>query len=393
MAMESIDALLLGAPDDPLVTVRPEPIKLTGTRESREEVSSKLHGALEDLLGFTPKVFSSVAQAGAAATTYAVRFAPHVMEGLSEGSLGFKKAAEGGWLAVAEDPSSHQVVGLPRKVPDVKVVAAIGAVWTALSVITAQRFLAEIHRELQLIRERLDDIKDWQRSETEGAIVGDMKYLSQLESAFREADYSEQRAATDRHQLESIERSVLQRIEHLRSQRERAREKLRTQTWRTGFFSSRLRKNREEALRNLREYDRLARLERYNLLLRAALLHCRAALGLGRATVLQTAEEISLLVAENERSLAAFNAEMEDRIPWLRSLMRTDESDRFSQEEVRAALRSTVEGLRSADSQVLSSLKQLARSIDAITTLHATVDVNGKVLKASRILSLPAGGT
>jgi hypothetical protein len=168
---------------------------------------------------------------------------------------------------------------------------------------------------------------------------------------------------------------------------------LRTQTWRTGIFSSRLRKNREEALKNLREYDRLARLERYNLILRAALLHCRAALGLGRATVLQTADEISSLVAENERSLTAFNAEMEDRIPWLRSLMRTDESDRFSQEEVRAELRSTAEGLRGADGQVLSSLKQLLRSVDAVTTLQATVDANGKVLKASRILSLPTGGS
>ncbi len=97
------------------------------------------------------------------------------------------------------------------------------AVWQAVSVIVAQKHLADISDKLEDIQQGLNNISSFLAEERKSKISGTFEYLKQVYGALKGGDLP----MAIRYQLESCERELMQVCEHLRMEQDRnLREKI-----------------------------------------------------------------------------------------------------------------------------------------------------------------------
>lgn len=378
--------LVLGPPDRPFVTVRPSPIIPAGAKAIGLPVAAKT--SLRSWLQEVPRLLNAGSQVAQAAGTYSVRFAPEVQRALAQGSASFKRMIDGGTLAVAEDPVTHRVVGLPRRVPGAEIANVAGAVWQVMAIVTAQKFLTDIEKALSMLREQIEAVRAWQKNELFGKIEGNLRYLDQVNEAVRNVSLGENQAREFRAQLEAIERDCLQTVGHLRRERAAALARLENQEWHASWIEvgHTLEKNRATAEQTLREYEELGRLDALNSTVRAVALHLRAALGIEPEHTAKVAREIVDDVSAQEEAVRRLHQGVGDRLPWLKSVYRTGESDRRAQQSIREILRATSNALGQGTQFVRTSVEQLERQVSDEVELIVTIDEQGQVVRAERLL-------
>ena len=94
---------------------------------------------------------------------------------------------------------------------NLKSVVNAAAVWQVASVIVAQKHMADIKESLDEIKRGVDEIKDFLESQRRSVLTGAMEYLDQARKAVAQGEFPD----AIRHQLEAVERDLVNTQQHL----------------------------------------------------------------------------------------------------------------------------------------------------------------------------------
>ncbi len=94
---------------------------------------------------------------------------------------------------------------------NLKSVVNAAAIWQVASVIVAQKHMADIQESLDTIKRDVNDIKGFLESQRRSVLTGAMEYLDQARSAVAQGEFPD----AIRHQLEAVERDLVNTQQHL----------------------------------------------------------------------------------------------------------------------------------------------------------------------------------
>lgn len=145
---------------------------------------------------------------------YRLTFSPSATKALSDGTLSIV-ATEGGLRAWAVESGSHRIVeqGVLKSEVFSKVAkgaAIAGAAWQILAMITAQKYLADINRQLAAIKVGLEAIRLHLEEDRDGRLIGNLEYLRSHADLIRTNLLKNHEASVISNQLQSIERECTQ---------------------------------------------------------------------------------------------------------------------------------------------------------------------------------------
>ena len=147
---------------------------------------------------------------------------PTLLTGAEFASGNYMKVIVDGSLATSADgqsflPYVRDIHGRVAKLARLKDARDLGNVITGamvfqlVSVVVAQKHLADISKKLDEIKKGVDDIKTFLASERKSVITGAMKYLEQAVRVVMQGEFPE----AVRHELESVERDLIGIQDHL----------------------------------------------------------------------------------------------------------------------------------------------------------------------------------
>ena len=108
---------------------------------------------------------------------------------------------------MVRDASTKKIIGHASLVSGVNPVAIAAAAWQVASVVTAQKYLAEISQKLKVIEAGVQRIERWLRDKLMAEIESDYRHLSRIAGAATHGRLSEGDKAAYGVTLESIERN------------------------------------------------------------------------------------------------------------------------------------------------------------------------------------------
>ncbi len=202
--------LVLGRPEAPDVVIQrlPSAIEPQLARiEARQETLSQLSAFLQQ----APALAATSATA-MSSDLYLMSFSPAVAQGLATGNYDLARSAEGGFRAYAMGPDGVVGQGSLHAIDGVQAVAATLAVWQVLSIITAQYHLHKINTQLQTLAQGIAAIRQWLENSRRGRLHGKHSYLNGLFEDVAGQRLTPQDVSTHRHQLETVEREVLEEL-------------------------------------------------------------------------------------------------------------------------------------------------------------------------------------
>jgi hypothetical protein len=174
-------SIALGPQDAPYVQVS-RALRLPDYQTEELPVPSAVLRDLQSWLQHVPRLAGSGGLF--AANRYVVEFSPEVTRALSNGSMELMRSSQGGYYAIAVTADGRRIVqtGMIQKTgfPD----AAIpGLLWQAAAVVTAQRFLADINKQLGEIGEAVEHIKRYLQAERAGTVEAAYDRLTEVIAA------------------------------------------------------------------------------------------------------------------------------------------------------------------------------------------------------------------
>lgn len=188
-----------------------------------------------------------------------------------------------GHKPIALDPNnSHRIVEIGDLVSTMKPVAAVAFAWQVLAVITAQKFMANITRQLAIIGEEVDEIRQFLLDEKEAEIIANHQYLMQITSSVLEAGVSPEEAVVIGTQLEDIERQSSRTL-HVAMKSARRRLKSLKQTHGGAFFKKGFEQFVEYSDNERDRFVEYSRLCLLSLSVRCVATYLRAALPLSKS--------------------------------------------------------------------------------------------------------------
>lgn len=133
---------------------------------------------------------------------------PELMKGIKEGNLIMMPAKDGGFRLNVINANGKEIVGqgkiqMLRKIDPSKI--ALG-IFNVLAVVTAQKFLSDINKHLELISKEVKDIKEWLKDERYGKIFGNLNYMKNIYPTLSNKGLSENEIMVYFNSIEEIER-------------------------------------------------------------------------------------------------------------------------------------------------------------------------------------------
>ena len=134
---------------------------------------------------------------------YRLKFGREAILGIAHGQLD-QVAATGGVRAWVVHPNTGQIVehGILKPVHYVRAAALLGCGWQLAAILTSQRYLVRINKQLAALREGINEIKQLIQSVRGGSILGKLNRLTALSETLLILDPDESRRVSD--QLETI---------------------------------------------------------------------------------------------------------------------------------------------------------------------------------------------
>lgn len=119
-----------------------------------------------------------------AANRYVVSFSPEVTRALSNGSMELMQSSQGGYYATAVTADGRRIVqtGMIEKA-GFPVAAIPGLLWQVAAIVTAQRFLSDINKQLAKIGEAVEFIKRYLEAERIGTVQASFDRLTEIIAA------------------------------------------------------------------------------------------------------------------------------------------------------------------------------------------------------------------
>lgn len=166
------------------------------------------------LLDFAQSVLGEAGRTTLARTgTYVLSLPPHIVESLRNGTMEWLPRLGGGFQATVRNVAGKDFTA------NAIFKSALGAVnpaamalmaWQMLAVVTAQKFLADIDKKMNLLNQRLDQVLDWLQDQERGLLLGNYRYLMRVQSALRSGNSSAEELQIFAAQLEQIDRESMQ---------------------------------------------------------------------------------------------------------------------------------------------------------------------------------------
>ena len=163
------------------------------------------------LIGFSSwfQQAPNLAQSGAQImlNTYTLTFKPEIAKGIADGSLKIMESLDGGIRAVAVDGNNiMRGGGSLNPAMGLKSMAGVMAVWQVLAIVTAQKFLADINKQLEKIHKNLEEIKNFLENQQDAKLIGSLKYLQDIHDTLSSQSFDNVEFGAFLNQLEAIER-------------------------------------------------------------------------------------------------------------------------------------------------------------------------------------------
>ncbi|CAH0273160.1 hypothetical protein SRABI118_03548 [Massilia sp. Bi118] len=169
-------------------------------------LSSKLGMIVAPGVGVLSSLYTGV-------TAFKVVFKPEVAEGLANGSLTLMQGDKGSYLtAVQRLPDGTrpvgQIAGNGQVVADTaaRAAALAAAAFQVASIITAQKFLADIDKKLGSIAATVDEIQRWNEAAVFNALRANYRYLSEIADSLHEGKLGTAEQSAYINQIDFIER-------------------------------------------------------------------------------------------------------------------------------------------------------------------------------------------
>lgn len=147
-------------------------------------------------------------------TTYVLRFKPELAQGIAAGELRMMNASGGGIRANVVD-KSHTIRGQASLHEMARLGTAVLAVWQALALITAQKFLADIGRQLADIESSVRDIQRWLENDRRAQLRRGLTRIHEIGQAVGGGSLPAAEMMALRLQLDGIDRDASVAIEAL----------------------------------------------------------------------------------------------------------------------------------------------------------------------------------
>lgn len=200
--------LILGNVNDPWGEI----VRYQQTEIDRYE---EIHLDEKSLIGFSSlfQQAPNLAQSGAqiVLNTYILSFKPEIAKGIADGSLKIMESLDGGIRAIAVDGKNViQGAGSLNPAMGLKLTAGVMAVWQVLAIVTAQKFLIDINRQLVKINKELEDIKNFLEHQQYAMLIGNLKYIQGIRDSLSSQSFDNSELMVFLHQLEHIERECTQ---------------------------------------------------------------------------------------------------------------------------------------------------------------------------------------
>lgn len=167
------------------------------------------------LIGFSSwfQQVPNLAQSGAQMmlNTYTLTFKPEIAKGIADGSLKIMESLDRGIRAVAVDSNNiMRGVGSLNPATGMQSLASVMVVWQVLAMVTAQKFLADINKQLVKINTVLGDIKNFLQNEQYTKLVGNLEYIQVIQDTLGSQSFDNDKFGDFLNQLEAIERECTQ---------------------------------------------------------------------------------------------------------------------------------------------------------------------------------------
>lgn len=336
------DCLILGDPHGPVVEIRRCGLDEPGTGESIP-LTDTMRLNLSSLMSHAPGL--ALNEAVMSSNVYRLVASLEVSRGLMNGSLEVVSATDGGYRSTvratfgnkqySDHVSYHRIRGVNLST------AALG-IWQVMAVVTAQKFLSDINRQLARLEHGVREIRDWLESGRRGKIAGNLKYLRHVADALTNQTLTEVDTLTFNQQLEEIERECGQIMEDIGSGLN-----LPVQEFKALKLGGAGRKEHlQQAEECIFRFERIAHPYLQALYVRAVACQLMCALPVTRSVAQARLEELRDVLAEQEERHTAFRREVERRLPELKgSWVAADEGDQECQKQLRDQLNQTLDRL------------------------------------------------
>jgi hypothetical protein len=139
----------------------------------------------------------------AAQNTYVLTFSPEVAAGLRDGKFNLMRSADG--LRATAVRKDGQIVGqgILKSATGVRAIAAVGAVWQLMALVTAQVYLSDISQRLVRLERGVGQLREILEAHENARLVQALNYLRDVQKSLANPDLTTQEFDV-----------LIQRVEH-----------------------------------------------------------------------------------------------------------------------------------------------------------------------------------
>ncbi len=363
----AVDALVLGPPDRPYITIRRAgPSDTAATHAPSPQAPPAAQAALAPILQHAPRAFGAAANLGTNAQRLVLSFSPETARGLANGTLELTNLAAGnGFYGMARNASTKRLVEHGAIVAKVNPVAVVSAVWQLAAIVTAQRYLDEINTKLAAVQRGIENVQAWLDDEAVGRLRGHFRYLCDRAEALAAARASPAELQAVLAQVEAIDTDARAVTEQMLAQLRRVPAEIESQKWKALSGT-------KEAVREATGAIQRARQRADALLLagqvRALLVTLGGALDLGGPYAQRALRSLEDDLHTHDERWRAIKEVVEDKIPQLRAAFQRGKIDVAHRAEVDRILGATQNELITES----SALREFSRRIDEELRAHAS---------------------
>lgn len=279
----------------------------------------------QSLLHQAPNLASSAMQLSK--NVYEVTFSPQVMSGLQKGSNVLMQSLDT-QKSVAMGKNGIKELGNVVSKPGIKPAMAALAVWQVLSIVTAQKFLSDINENLKKIESNIASIKSFLEKDRIHKIVANIEYLNGIANILQNKELNESDVNTYNNQIEDIERECLYLQRSLNDDVESSVKKFDEVQFEIGVLGPSLDESYEIASKSISEFHNYSKTIYMSIYLRTIAAQLKNSLPIDRSINQIRLTAIIEDIKEISNNNVAFERKVHNKIPKLKSKLRTKETDK-----------------------------------------------------------------
>jgi len=184
-------------------------IKLEEFKSSDSKYSNELRTGLESIIHQSPNIANTIGNIN----YYKVVFKPEIMKGIESGLY---NTMNNNYIIAIDPNDGNKIVGNAKILEKINPASVSLVGWQVLAIVTAQKFLSDINKNLDKIKKEVEEVKDlFENFHYFGKIKGDLKYLNEISNIILNNKLHPYDVISYNNQLENIDRDCLQLTESI----------------------------------------------------------------------------------------------------------------------------------------------------------------------------------